>query len=231
MSKIFDIMVIIAHPDDAEFGAAGSIAKWVADGKSAIYVVCTNGEKGSSDRNLSPETLARMRQQEQLDAVQQLGVSDVVFLGMPDQGLEDTPAFRESIVKEIRRYQPKIVLSPDPYRRYLWHRDHRIVGQVVMDSLFPYARDHLAYPEMLRQGLEPHKVREVYFFGAEEVNHHIDITETFPQKLAALRCHASQIREMRVGDLEEWLKERCRNMAEGTSCKLAEAFHRVALPD
>src|SRR5210317_26242 len=115
MSKIFDIMVIIAHPDDAEFGAAGSIAKWVADGKSAIYVVCTNGEKGSSDRNLSPETLARMRQQEQLDAVQQLGVSDVVFLGMPDQGLEDTPAFRESIVKEIRRYQPKIVLSPDPY--------------------------------------------------------------------------------------------------------------------
>jgi LmbE family N-acetylglucosaminyl deacetylase len=231
MSKIFDIMVIIAHPDDAEFGAAGSIAKWVADGKSAIYVVCTNGEKGSSDRNLSSETLARMRQQEQLDAVQQLGVSDVVFLGMPDQGLEDTPAFRESIVKEIRRYQPKIVLSPDPYRRYLWHRDHRIVGQVVMDSLFPYARDHLAYPEMLRQGLEPHKVREVYFFGAEEVNQHIDITETFPQKLAALRCHASQIREMRVGDLEEWLKERCRNMAEGTSCKLAEAFHRVALPD
>ena len=198
MDKTFDIMTIIAHPDDAEFGAAGSVAKWIAEGKTAIYIVCTNGEKGTSDRNLSPEKLARMRQQEQLEAAQQLGVTDVVFLGMPDQGLEETPAFRESIVKEIRRYRPNIVLSPDPYRRYLWHRDHRIVGQVVMDAIFPFARDHMAYPEMLREGLEPHKVKEVYFFGTEDVNHHIDITETFPQKLAALKCHASQVRELKV---------------------------------
>ena len=231
MDKTFDIMTIIAHPDDAEFGAAGSVAKWIAEGKTAIYIVCTNGEKGTSDRNLSPENLARMRQQEQLEAAQQLGVTDVVFLGMPDQGLEETPAFRESIVKEIRRYRPNIVLSPDPYRRYLWHRDHRIVGQVVMDAIFPFARDHMAYPEMLREGLEPHKVKEVYFFGTEDVNHHIDITETFPQKLAALKCHASQVRELKVDDLESWLKKRCQRMAENTSYSLAEAFHRIQLPE
>lgn len=231
MDKIFDIMVIFAHPDDAEFGAAGSVAKWVAEGNSAIYIVCTNGEKGTSDRNISPESLARIRQKEQFEAAQQLGVSDVIFLGMPDQGLEESPAFREAVVREIRRYRPSIVISPDPYRRYLWHRDHRIVGQVVMDALFPYARDHMAYPEMLREGLEPHKVKEVYFFGAEEANHHIDITATFPQKLAALKCHTSQMLELAKDDLESWLKKQCQQMAENTPYQFAEAFYRLELPE
>ena len=226
-----DILTIIAHPDDAEFGAAGSIAAWTAEGKTVVYVVCTGGGKGTSDRNVSPADLERIRQQEQRAAASVLGVSEVVFLGMEDQGLEDTREFRETVVRLIRRYRPEKVISSDPYRRYLWHRDHRIVGQVVMDALFPYARDHLAYPDLLEEGLEPHKVQEALFFGTDEVNHWIDISDTFEIKLEALICHATQIRELKVDNLESWLRARCRRLAEGSDFTLAEAFHRVKLPD
>lgn len=226
-----DILTIIAHPDDAEFGAAGSIAAWTAEGKTVVYVVCTGGGKGTSDRNVSPADLERIRQQEQRAAASVLGVSEVVFLGMEDQGLEDTREFRETLVRLIRRYRPEKVISSDPYRRYLWHRDHRIVGQVVMDALFPYARDHLAYPDLLEEGLEPHKVKEALFFGTDEVNHWIDISDTFEIKLEALICHATQIRELKVDNLESWLRARCRRLAEGSDFTLAEAFHRVKLPD
>ena len=226
-----DILTIIAHPDDAEFGAAGSIAAWTAEGKTVVYVVCTGGGKGTSDRNVSPADLERIRQQEQRAAASVLGVSEVVFLGMEDQGLEETREFRETLVRLIRRYRPEKVISSDPYRRSLWHRDHRIVGQVVMDALFPYARDHLAYPDLLEEGLEPHKVKEALFFGTDEVNHWIDISDTFEIKLEALICHATQIRELRVDNLESWLRARCRRLAEGSDFTLAEAFHRVKLPD
>ena len=226
-----DILTIIAHPDDAEFGAAGSIAAWTAEGKTVVYVVCIGGGKGTSDRNVSPADLERIRQQEQRAAASVLGVSEVVFLGMEDQGLEDTREFRETVVRLIRRYRPEKVISSDPYRRYLWHRDHRIVGQVVMDALFPYARDHLAYPDLLEEGLEPHKVKEALFFGTDEVNHWIDISDTFEIKLEALICHATQIRELKVDNLESWLRARCRRLAEGSDFTLAEAFHRVKLPD
>ncbi|MGB3212889.1 MAG: PIG-L deacetylase family protein [Desulforhopalus sp.] len=231
MGKKFDVMVIFAHADDAEFGVAGSVALWKTQGKSIIYVLCTNGDKGTSDRNMTPANLAQIRQEEQRAAALRVGVEDVVFLGLPDQQLEDTPAFREDIVRLIRQYQPDVVVSSDPYRRYLWHRDHRVIGQVVMDAAFPYARDHMAYPQMLAEGLEPHKIKELLFFGAEETNHHVDITETFDDKLAALKCHESQVRELKVGNLETWLKKRCIKMAEGTPHQLAEAFHRVQMPE
>jgi len=120
-------------------------------------------------------------------------------------------------------------VTADPYRRYLWHRDHRVTGQVVLDAVYPYARDHLAYPELLDEGLEPHKVREVWCWAAEDVNHRTDITDTFELKLAALRCHESQVTGFSVPDLEEWLRQRHRTMAEGTSFQLAEAFHRVEI--
>lgn len=230
MKNKYDIMVIVAHPDDAEFGIGGTVAGWVGEGMSVMYVVCTNGEKGTTDRSLVSEKLAEIRQQEQKEAAAELGVNKVVFLNMPDQQLEDTPQFRENIVRLVRTYRPDIVASSDPYRRYVWHRDHRIVGQVVLDAAFPYARDHLAYPEMLAEGYEPHKIKELLFFGAEEINHHVDITETFPQKLAALQCHKSQIREFQLDNLESWLKKRCRKMAQDSDFELAEAFHRVHMP-
>jgi LmbE family N-acetylglucosaminyl deacetylase len=225
-----DILVIAAHPDDAEFGAAGSIALWTREGKSVVYALCTSGEKGTSDRNVRPEWLAEVRKKEQRAAARVLGVREVTFLDYPDQGLEDTPAFRKDLVRVIRRYRPETVITSDPYRRYFWHRDHRIVGQVVLDAVFPFARDHLAYPDLLEEGLEPHKVKEILFWASEDVNYRVDITGTFPLKLAALRCHESQVKELQMPDLDAWLEERCRAMAEGEPYDLAEAYHRVVAP-
>jgi len=125
-------------------------------------------------------------------------------------------------------YRPDTVVTADPYRRYIWHRDHRIVGQVTLDAIFPYARDHLSYPDLLEEGLQPHKVKEVLLWAApEDINYRSDITDTFDIKLAALRCHKSQVGNNRSSDLENWLKQRAKKMAEGQDFELAEAFHRV----
>lgn len=231
MQKPVDLMVITAHPDDAEFGAAGTVARWTTEGKSVVYVVCTSGDKGTSDRSLSTEVLVAMREKEQRNACKVLGVTEVVFLGYQDQTLEDTPEFRKDLVEQIRIFQPATIITLDPYRRYLWHRDHRIVGQVVMDAVFPFARDHMAYPDLLDRALEPHKVKEILFFGTEDINHHTDIEATFDLKLAALQCHKSQVSELGNGDLRTWLRNRCRLLAQGSPYKLAEAFHRIELPD
>lgn len=231
MGKGIDVMVISAHPDDAEFGVAGTVARWIHDGKTVMYVVCTSGDKGTSDPSLDSLQLKKIRENEQLNAGKILGVKEILFLKYPDQELEDTPEFRKEIVRIIRSYKPHTIVTSDPYRRYLWHRDHRIVGQVVMDAVFPYARDRLAYPEMISEGLEPHKVREIWFWAAEEINHRSDITQTFIKKLDALRCHESQVKELGVENLEIWLKNRCKHMAQGQAFELAEAFHRIVLPD
>ena len=230
MTQKADVLVLSAHPDDAEFGAAGTVAKWTDEGKAVIYVICTSGDKGTSDRTLAPEQLSKIRRKEQQAAAGVLGVQEVVFLDYPDQGLEDTPELRKQIVRLIRTYRPGVLVTSDPYRRYLWHRDHRIIGQVAMDAVFPYARDHLAYPDMLAQGLEPHKVQEILFWGAEDINYRTDITDSFDRKIDALRCHASQMREFKASDPADWLRDRCREMAREEAFELAEGFHRVELP-
>jgi LmbE family N-acetylglucosaminyl deacetylase len=221
-----DILVVTPHPDDAEFGVAGTVARWTKQGKQVAYVVCTNGNKGTSDPAVKPDELAEIRQNEQRAAAEVLGVHEVVFLENPDQGLEDTPEFRKQIVRMIRRFRPETVVTADPYRRYIWHRDHRITGQVTIDAVFPYARDHLAYPDLLEEGLQPHKVREMLFWASQDINYISDITDTFDLKLAALRCHESQVKSMKVSDLEDWLRQRCKDLAEGEDFDLAEAFHR-----
>ena len=226
MTKQAHVMVVTPHPDDAEYGVAGTVARWTREGKQVIYVVCTNGDKGTSDVNLKPEQLADIREKEQMAAAKLLGVRKVIFLRHPDQGLEDTSLFRKQIVRLIRLYRPKIVVTSDPYRRYIWHRDHRITGQVTLDAVFPYARDHLAYPDLLKDGLEPHKVHEMLFWASEETNYRSDITDTFDLKIAALRCHKSQIERFDSPQWEDWLKQRYRAMADGEDFELAEAFHR-----
>ena len=229
MAKQAQVMVVTPHPDDAEYGVAGTVARWVGDGKEVIYVVCTNGDKGTNDANMKPEELVRIREQEQLAAAKLLGVREVIFLRYPDQALEDTPEFRKEIVRLIRMYQPETVVTADPYRRYIWHRDHRITGQVTLDAVFPYARDLLAYPDLLKEGLNPHKVREILLWGSEEPNYRSDITDTFDIKVAALRCHKSQVGDNPSSNLEQWLRQRHEKMAEGEDFELAEAFHRVEI--
>ena len=229
MPKPAQMMVVTPHPDDAEFGIAGTAARLTREGKDVIYVVCTNGDKGTNDPNMKPEELARIREQEQLAAAKLLGVREVIFLRYPDQSLEDTPEFRKEIVRLIRMYQPETVVTADPYRRYIWHRDHRITGRVVLDAVFPYARDFLAYPDLLEQGFQPHRVREVLLWGSEEPNYRSDITDTFDIKIDALRCHKSQVGDSVSPDLKERMRQRHKMMAEEEDYELAEAFHRVEL--
>jgi LmbE family N-acetylglucosaminyl deacetylase len=221
-------MVVSPHPDDCEFGIAGTVARLTREGKQVVYVICSNGDKGTSDRSLTSEKLAEIREKEQLAAAKVLGVKETVFLRYPDQGLEDCHEFRRDLVRAIRRYRPFVVATADPYRKYMWHRDHRIAGIVTLDAVFPYSRDHLAYPELLDEGLEPHKVREMWFWGAEEPNHRLDITGTIDTKLAALGCHKSQ-----VGDIPPEMRSRMKDFAKmnakGEKFELAEAFFRIEM--
>ena len=224
-----NIMVITPHPDDAEGGCGGTIARWVARGSKVTLVVSTNGDKGTSNPEIPSEQLARIREEEQLEAAEVLGIQHVAFLRLPDQGLEDNHEFREKLVREIRTHQPEIVFTIDPNRQYLAHRDHRITGRVALDAVFPYARDHLAYPEHLAQGLQPHKVREVYLWGAEEPDTFLDVTDTFEKKIEALFCHKSQVGnppdEVRRG---RW-RQRYEEFGRKAGVELAEAFKRIEI--
>jgi LmbE family N-acetylglucosaminyl deacetylase len=228
MTKQADMMVVTPHPDDAEFGVAGTVVKWTRQGKNVVYVVCTNGDKGTSDINMPPEELVKIREQEQLAAAKLLGVSEVVFMRYPDQGLEDTPEFRKALVRLIRTYRPEVVVTASPYRRYLWHRDHRITGQITMDAVFPYARDHLSYPDLLAEGLQPHKVKEMWLWADEDANYRSNVTDTFDIKMAALGCHKSQVKDI-PPEMRKRLREWAEAMAEGEDFELAEAFHRIEI--
>jgi len=224
--KKYYAMVITPHADDAEFGVAGTVARWVRDGKKVVYVVCTNGNKGSNDPKMKPQKLAEIRRKEQLAAAKLLGVEKVEFLGHNDQSLEETPEFRKEIVRLIRTYRPDVVATTDPYRRYIWHHDHRITGQVVLDAVFPYARDRMAYPDLIKEGLQPHKVKELLFWGAEEPNYFSDITDTYDIKVAALRCHHSQVGHFSK-EWSDFLRQRYAGFAKGKGFELAEAFYRA----
>ncbi len=229
MNDRVQVLIITPHPDDAEFGAAGTVARRVTEGETAIYAVCTNGDKGTEDMKMKSEELALIRKQEQIAAAKVLGVKEVIFLDYPDQGLEDTPEFRKEIVRLIRTYRPDTIITADPYRRYIWHRDHRITGRVVLDAIFPYARDYLAYPDLLKQNLQPHKVREVLLWASEEPNYRVDITAYFDLKFTALSCHKSQVGGSRLPEVKKRLRERAIMMAEKEDFELAEAFYRIEI--
>ena len=228
-TKLAQVMVVTPHPDDAEYGVAGTVVRWVSQGKEVVYVVCTNGDKGTSDASVKSEALAKTREEEQIAAANLLGVREVIFLRHPDQGLEDTPEFRKEIVRLIRMYRPETVVTADPYRRYIWHRDHRMTGQVTLDAIFPYARDIFSYPDLAKEGFDPHKVKEVLLWGTEDVNYRSNITETFDVKLRALQCHKSQVGHIPLQELEERLRERHSSLAQGEEYELAEGFHRVEI--
>lgn len=221
------VMVVSPHPDDAEINAAGTVARWAGEGNRVIYVITTNGDKGSSDPEVDPRELAYIREKEQLAASRSIGVEETIFMGYGDQCLEDTPDFRRELVRLLRSFRPGKVITVDPFRRYPWHRDHRITGRVVLDAIYPFARDHLSYPEMIEEGLEPHKVEEVLLWGSEEPNCCFDITSTFDLKATALRCHESQLTGDKLVRMRSWLYQRAQKEAEGETFELGEAFHRI----
>ena len=223
-------LVITPHPDDAEIGCGGTVAKWAAEGTKVVYLICTNGDKGTSDLNMTSAALAAIREEEQRNAAEVLGVVDIVFLRHPDGGLEDTSEFRGQLVRSIRMFRPDLVFCPDPYRRgFYWHRDHRVCGQVSLDAVFPYARDHLNYPEHLAsEGLEPHKVPDVLLWGTEEPDEFIEITDTLELKIDALLEHSSQVSASREEE-RGFLESMAARAGEQAGVRYAEAFRRIQI--
>jgi LmbE family N-acetylglucosaminyl deacetylase len=224
------VLVVTAHPDDAEFGAGGTVARLVRQGAQVTYVIVTNGNKGSADRAMTPERLARIRQEEQQNAARVLGVERVEFLGYEDGEVEDTRDLRRDVTRQIRRWRPDLIITQNPHRTYnLYgsHRDHRITAGVVLDCVYPLARDHMAFPELL-PALEPHKVREVYLMQWDDPHLVIDITDAIDLKLKALACHQSQF--ARFADVEARVRERSAELGRPHGHAYAEAFDRIALP-
>jgi LmbE family N-acetylglucosaminyl deacetylase len=227
------VLVIVAHPDDAESWAGGTIAKLVQDGAQVAYCVATNGDKGSGDRTMTPERLAATRQAEQRDAARVLGVETVEFLNFPDCEVENTRRTRMVVTAAIRRHRPDLLLTQDPNRTTLLgasHRDHRIVGEIALDCVYPLARAHLAFPELLDQGLEPHATKEVHLmvWGAHS-NLVVDISETIEVKIAALACHVSQMPDRPA--LDKNVRERGARLGKPVGYRYAEVFARMVIDE
>jgi LmbE family N-acetylglucosaminyl deacetylase len=228
--RIDRVMVITAHPDDSEFGAGGTVGKFVREGREVAYCIVTNGNKGSSDRAMTPERLASIRADEQRNAARVLGVERVSFLGYPDGEVEDTRELRRDVSREIRRFRPDLVVCQNPNRTYnlgASHRDHRTVGGVVLDCVYPLARDHMAFPELLPE-FEPHKVREVYVMQWNEPHVVSDISEVIDLKLKALACHASQFKDFAA--VEARVRQRSKELGAARGYAYAEAFDRIVIP-
>ena len=171
------VLVVVAHPDDAETGAGGTIATLVRQGARVTYVIVTSGTTGSSDRAMTPERLARIRETEQRNAARALGVAHVEFLGYKDGDVADTRDLRRDITREIRKWRPDRVIAQNPRRTlnlFASHRDHRVTGGVVLDCVYPLARDHLAFPELSPE-YEPHRGREIYIVKWQGGSHQITL--------------------------------------------------------
>ena len=218
------VMVIFAHPDDAEVQCAGTVALWAAEGKKVTYVVLTRGDKGTQDPAMTPEALARLRQEEQLRAAQELGVGKVLFLENGDGELEVTMERRKALTRIIREYQPEVLVTHDPWMRYQLHPDHRASGTLALDAMIS-ARDRLYFPEQIAQGLNPCRVRRALLFASENPDYWVDIEPTLEKKVRALGQHRSQVSQW--PKWEEWLRKRAENAAASQGLKFAEPFKRL----
>ncbi|HEY9713289.1 MAG TPA: PIG-L deacetylase family protein, partial [Chroococcales cyanobacterium] len=192
------ILVIAAHPDDAEWGCGGTIAKWTKLGTHCMCVIATNGDKGDDHGVLTCEQLAFKREEEQRRASDLLGVASVQFLGYRDGELVVGDELRGHVVKWIRRWKPDAVFTHAPdvifHRNHgVNHSDHRAIGTVTVDAVYPYARGKHQYPEHATDGLSPHTVQELYTWGSDRPNHWEDVTSTMAVKHASLLCHKSQV--------------------------------------
>ena len=190
-------LVIAAHPDDGDFGAAGYSAQLAAKGWDVFFLICTNGAKGTEDRAMTRERLIALRREEQREACRRMGVKDVFFLDNEDGELVYDRRLLEQIVRHIRQLRPGTVITHDPTDiiirdSFINHPDHRAAGTAALDAVYPTARDHLNFPEHLAEGLEPHKVREVLLWSSNQPNFDVDISALVDLKIHALTAHVSQ---------------------------------------
>jgi LmbE family N-acetylglucosaminyl deacetylase len=225
-------MVVVAHADDAEFGCSGTVAKLCAEGWEMVYVMCTDGSKGSSDREVTEAELAATRREEQVNAGKVLGLKDVVFLDYPDSYLQPTLDLRKDIAREIRRHKPDIVICQYPMRNLdggfgVGHPDHLAAGEAALSAVFPTARDHMTFPDLLEDGFEPHKVAEVWIMGHPEPDVYIDITESLDTAIDAIAAHVSQVDGRSSDDMRPRMEEWRRRTGIGKGMQFAEAFKKI----
>jgi len=226
------VLIVTAHPDDVDFGAAGSVARWTDAGIEVSYCICTNGEAGGFDDSVPRPTMAEIRQAEQRAAAKVVGVTDLHFLGYADGRLESTIALRRDISRVIRQVRPHRVVGQSPERNfqriYASHPDHLAAGDATLAAVYPDARNPFAHPELLDEGFEPWSVPEMYLMSANGSDTFVEITDTVERKLDALRCHLSQLPDPDALDglIRGWTSGNARTagMPDGT---YAEAFLRV----
>jgi len=226
------VLVISAHPDDVDFGCAGTLSKWAKEGAEVFYIICTSGEKGTNDPLLTNLKLAQTREKEQQAAAKVVGAKEVIFLRKADGELQPSLEFRGELVKVIRQVRPAVLFTHDPANRafdnqYIFHSDHRVVGELVFDAAYPAALNHNFYPAHLLSGHLPHAVSEMYFFATAQPNTWIDIAPTLHLKIKALRCHTSQIKNPKI--MEEFVRTWFGAWGREKGLAYAERFRRLEI--
>lgn len=225
------VLGVAAHPDDLDFGAAGTLAVFAAGGARVHYLILTDGGKGTSDIHISSTELRRIRHREQEAACKAVGGHGVEFLDYPDGALEVTMQLKEDIVRAIRTIKPDTVITMDPSmiyaasRGFINHPDHRAAGQATLDAVYPLARDHLAFPELYNNGLEPHKVKTVLLTNFEHHDYCVDISSTIEHKLEALAAHASQMGD--IAGVQQRMRQQAQRLGEAAGYDYAECFVRI----
>ena len=225
------VLVVLAHPDDPEYFCGATVARWVAEGLDVTYCLVTSGDKGADGQGVDPRDLARKREGEQQAAAEVLGVRRVLFLRRADGTLEPDLDLRRDIVRVIRQVSPDILVTCDPTtifprRTRINHADHRAVGMATIDAVYPAAGSALFFPELLAEGLQPHKVRQVYLAGSQNPDTVVDVTDFVERKLEALHCHRSQIADFEEVDLG--VRERMRDPeAPAEAPRYLEHFMRL----
>jgi LmbE family N-acetylglucosaminyl deacetylase len=228
-SEIKRVLVVMAHPDDCDFGAGGTIAQWTSQGIEVSYCIITNGDQGGEESGIPLEQMAAVRQQEQRDAGKALGVSQITYLNYRDGWLAPSMELRKEIVKAIRIAKPDRMVVQSPERNYervfASHPDHLAAGETAVQAVYPDARNPFAFTDLKEAGLEPWRVREVWMTGSPNPNHFVDITETFEKKIAALHAHVSQTAHNK--ELENMVREWGQRNAQANGLpegRIAEIF-------
>jgi LmbE family N-acetylglucosaminyl deacetylase len=227
-------MVIAAHPDDAEFGPAATAARWIDDGSVGWLVCCTSGDQGGEDPNADPLELALLREEEQRAAAEIVGYAGVSFLNQPDGAVANDLALRELLVREIRSFKPDAVLATDPETLFYGdggvnHTDHRAAGMAAVDAAYPAARNPMAFPWLARDGLAAHNVRRLYLFWSNAATVHVDVTATIGRKVAALRAHASQLKD--PSGIEDRIRQWAAEEGRAIGVAAAEALRVIVIDD
>jgi len=226
-------LVVFAHPDDAEFGFGGSVARWAGEGTEVHYLCVTDGSAGSNEPGTSREAMRPVRRREQQAACEVLGVTSCTFLDFVDGELELTLDLRRAVTKEVRRIRPDVLVGSDPSRLwnrsrdYVNHPDHKVVGEAVLCAVMPDSPTRVQFPELLDEGFEPFEVPALWL-SAEDADTYVDITETLDLKLEALACHESQVRDLHYKD---WVTRRAAELGAAAGMEYAEGFRTFDFSD